>query len=70
MSCSFGNREEGKAYLNTEISQSQECFGQAIIKQTTAVAHTTEEIAMHVFETFWFPRYTRKLEGKKVSVHH
>jgi len=52
MSCSFGNREEGKAYLNTEISQSQECFGQAIIKQTTAVAHTTEEIAMHVFETF------------------
>jgi len=35
-----------------EISQSQECFGKAMKKQTAANSHTAETIAMAILETF------------------
>lgn len=35
-----------------------------MIKQTKAADHATVEIAMHVLETFWVPRYTCNLYVK------
>jgi hypothetical protein len=35
-----------------EISQSQECFGKAMKKQTAANNHTAETIAIAILETF------------------
>ena len=40
------------SYLKTEISQSQEWLGQAMITQTAADNHAAETIPMEILETF------------------
>ena len=50
------NHHKRASYLKTEISQSQEWFGKAMITQTAADNHAAQTIPMEIFETFWVPR--------------
>lgn len=47
-------------YLNTETSQSQEWFLQAMPKQIVADIHTAKVMAMQSLDTLWFPLCERE----------